>query len=91
MGKITRWNDKGLQALNPGVVLPDKEIGVIHRSDGSGTSYIWVDFLSKVSPEWKEKVGVGTSVKWPTGVGQKGNEGVAGQVKRLPAASAISN
>ena len=62
--------------------LPDLEIAVVHRSDGSGTTYIFVDYLAKVSPEWKEKVGVGTSVNWPTGVGQKGNEGVAGQVKR---------
>lgn len=82
LGKVTKWNDKALQDLNPGVSLPDKEIFVVHRSDGSGTTYIWVDYLSKVSPDWKTKVGVGTSVNWPAGVGQKGNEGVAGQVKR---------
>lgn len=84
LGKIKRWNDKALQGLNPGVSLPDKEIGVVHRSDGSGTTYIWADYLSKVSPEWKAKVGVGTSVNWPIGVGQKGSEGVTGQVKRSP-------
>ena len=82
LGKIKKWNDKALQDLNPGAALPDKEIVVVHRSDGSGTTYIWVDYLAKVSPEWKTKVGVGTSVNWPTGVGQKGNEGVAGQVLR---------
>jgi phosphate ABC transporter phosphate-binding protein len=82
LGKIKKWNDPALKDLNPGAALPDKEIVVIHRSDGSGTTYIWVDYLSKVSPEWKQKVGVGTSVNWPTGVGQKGNEGVAGQVRR---------
>jgi phosphate transport system substrate-binding protein len=84
LGKIKRWNDAPLKELNPGVNLPDQEIAVVHRSDGSGTTHIWVDYLSKVSPEWKSKVGVGTSVNWPTGVGQKGNEGVAGQVKRSP-------
>jgi phosphate transport system substrate-binding protein len=84
LGKIKKWNDPALQKLNPGAALPEKEIVVVHRSDGSGTTYIWVDYLSKVSPEWKSKVGVGTSVNWPTGIGQKGNEGVAGQVKRSP-------
>jgi phosphate transport system substrate-binding protein len=84
LGKITRWNDKAIQDLNPGVPLPDKSISVVHRSDGSGTTHIWVDYLSKVSAEWKTKVGVGTSISWPTGVGQKGNEGVAGHVKRTP-------
>lgn len=84
LGKITRWNDKALKDLNPGTALPDKEISVVHRSDGSGSTFIWVDYLAKVSPAWKEKVGVGTSVNWPTGVGQKGTEGVAGQVKRTP-------
>lgn len=81
LGKITSWNDKAIEELNPDVKLPDKKIAVAHRSDGSGTTYIWVDYLAKVSPEWKEKVGVGTSVKFPTGVGAKGNEGVAGFVK----------
>jgi phosphate transport system substrate-binding protein len=82
LGKIKRWNDAALKKLNPNATLPDQEIAVVHRSDGSGTTYIWVDYLAKVSPEWKQKVGVGASVNWPTGVGQKGNEGVAGQVKR---------
>jgi phosphate transport system substrate-binding protein len=84
LGKIKKWNDSALQELNPNVSLPEQEIVVVHRSDGSGTTYIWVDYLSKVSPEWKTKVGVGTSVNWPTGIGQKGNEGVAGQVRRSP-------
>jgi phosphate transport system substrate-binding protein len=82
LGKIKRWNDSALQALNPGVALPDKEILVVHRSDGSGTTYIFADYLAKVSPEWKGKVGVSTSLNWPCGVGQKGNEGVAGHVAR---------
>lgn len=77
LGKITNWNDEALQKLNEGVKLPDKKIAVCHRSDGSGTTYIFVDYLAKVSPEWKEKVGVSTSVKFPAGVGAKGNEGVA--------------
>jgi phosphate transport system substrate-binding protein len=84
--KILRWNHPAIKALNPAVAdqLPDKEIVVVHRSDGSGTTYVWVDYLAKVSPEWKDKVGVATSVNWPTGIGQKGNEGVAGQVQRSP-------
>jgi phosphate transport system substrate-binding protein len=86
LGKITKWNDPALQALNPGVKLPDEEIAVMHRSDGSGTTYIWVDYLAKVSPDWKSKVGVGTSVNWPAGEGQKGNEGVAGEVQRTEGA-----
>ncbi len=84
LGKITRWNDPALARINPGVTLPASEITVVHRSDGSGTTYIWVDYLSKVSPEWKEKVGVATSVNWPAGVGGKGNEGVAGLVRQTP-------
>ena len=84
MGKITKWNDAAITALNPGVKLPATDIAVAHRSDGSGTTYIFVDYLSKVSPEFKEKVGVNTSVNWPTGVGGKGNEGVAGLVKQTP-------
>jgi phosphate ABC transporter phosphate-binding protein len=84
LGKITKWNDAAIKKLNPDAALPDKDIVVVHRSDGSGTTYIWVDYLSKVSGEWKSKVGIGTSVNWPTGIGQKGNEGVAGQVKRSP-------
>jgi phosphate transport system substrate-binding protein len=82
LGKITKWNDPELQKANPGVQLPDKDLVVVHRSDGSGTTYIWVDFLAKVSPEWKEKVGVGTSVNWPVGLGGKGNEGVSGLIKQ---------
>jgi len=86
MGKITKWNDKAIAALNPGVKFPDSEIAVVHRSDGSGTTYIWADYLAKVSPAWKKTVGVATSLKWPVGVGGKGNEGVAGQVKQQPGA-----
>ena len=86
LGKIKKWNDPKIASLNPGVKLPDKEIVVVHRSDGSGTTYIFTDYLSKVSPEWKTKVGNNTSVNWPTGIGGKGNEGVAGQVKQTPGA-----
>ncbi len=84
LGKITKWNDDRLKALNPGVTLPDQPIVVVHRSDGSGTTYIWVDYLCKLSKEWEQKVGRGTSVNWPVGLGGKGNEGVAGQVKAAP-------
>ena len=83
LGKITKWNDPAIVKLNPGVKLSDSDITVVHRSDGSGTTFIWVNYLSKVSPEWKEKVGEGTSVAWPTGVGGKGNEGVASYVQRV--------
>src|SRR4051794_18232724 len=86
LGKIKRWNDAKLTALNPGVSLPDKEIVVVHRSDGSGTTYIFTDYLAKVSADWKSKVGTNTSVNWPTGIGAKGNEGVSGQVKQTPGA-----
>jgi len=86
LGKITKWNDPAIAKANPGVNLPATDITVAHRSDGSGTSYIWVDFLAKVSPEWKQKVGVATSVNWPAGVGAKGNEGVSGLVKQTPGA-----
>jgi len=86
MGKITKWNDKALMAANPGVKLPDKSIVVVHRSDGSGTTFVWTDFLSKVSPEWKSQVGSNTSVKWPVGLGAKGNEGVAGMVRQMDGA-----
>src|SRR5437764_4008354 len=86
LGKITRWNDPAIRAANPGVNLPGDDITVVHRSDGSGTSYIFCDYLAKVSPEWKQKVGVATSVNWPAGVGGKGNEGVAGLVKQTPGA-----
>jgi len=84
LGKITKWNDARLAKANPDVKLPDADIIVVHRSDGSGTTYIWTDYLSKVSPEWAEKVKKGTSVNWPVGVGGQGNEGVAGQVKQTP-------
>ncbi len=84
LGKVTKWNDAAITALNPGVKLPATDITVAHRSDGSGTTYIFVDYLSKVSPEFKQKVGVNTSVNWPVGVGGKGNEGVAGLVKQTP-------
>jgi phosphate transport system substrate-binding protein len=83
-GKLTKWDDKRILDLNPGFKLPSTEIVVVHRSDGSGTSYIFTDYLSSVSPDWEKKVGRNTSVKWPTGLGAKGNEGVAGQVKQLP-------
>jgi len=72
--------------LNPGIKLPDQDIVIVHRSDGSGTTYIWTDYLSKISAEWKQKVGTNTSVNWPTGLGGKGNEGVAGQIKQTPGA-----
>lgn len=84
LGTITKWNDPEIAKANPGSKLPDKPIIVAHRSDGSGTTYVWVDYLSKVSPQWKEKVGVGTSVNWPVGLGGKGNEGVTGLVKQTP-------
>jgi phosphate transport system substrate-binding protein len=84
MGNITKWNDKAIAGLNPGVHLPDTDIAVVHRADGSGTTYIFADYLGKVSADWRKKVGVNTSVKWPVGVGGKGNEGVAGQVKQQP-------
>jgi phosphate transport system substrate-binding protein len=86
LGHIKKWNDPKITALNPGVKLSDQEIVVVHRSDGSGTTYIWTDYLSKISPEWKTKVGTNTSVNWPTGIGGKGNEGVAGQIKQTPGA-----
>jgi phosphate transport system substrate-binding protein len=84
LGKITKWNDPAIAKVNPGVNLPSTDITVAHRSDGSGTTYIWVDYLSKVSPEWKQKVGVNTAVNWPVGVGGKGNEGVSGLVQQTP-------
>jgi phosphate transport system substrate-binding protein len=83
LGTVTMWNDAKIAAVNKGVALPNKPIVVVHRSDGSGTTYIFVDYLSKVSADWKRSVGVGTSVKWPLGLGGKGNEGVAGQVKQI--------
>ena len=86
LGKITKWNDAAIAALNPGVNLPGTDIVVAHRSDGSGTTYIWVDYLAKVSPEFKKTVGVGTAVKWPTGVAAAKNDGVAAIVKQTPGA-----
>jgi phosphate transport system substrate-binding protein len=83
-GKITSWNDRRIGALNPGLKLPGTDVVVVHRSDGSGTSYIFTDYLSNVSKDWETHVGRNASVKWPTGLGAKGNEGVAGQVKQLP-------
>ncbi len=83
LGKITTWNDKAIASVNPGVDLPNAPIIVVHRSDGSGTTFIFTDYLSKVSPEWESGVGKGTSVKWPVGLGGKGNEGVAGQIRQL--------
>lgn len=84
LGSITRWNDPRLQATNPGLKLPDMNIVVVHRSDGSGTTFIFTDYLSKVSSAWLSKVGRGTAVNWPAGLGAKGNPGVAGLVKQLP-------
>jgi len=86
LGRITKWNDKRIAAMNAGVALPNTDIIVVHRSDGSGTSYIFTDFLTKVSREWKDKVNYATSVSWPTGLGGKGNEGVTQQVKQLEGA-----
>ncbi len=85
LGKISKWNDRRISAINPGTKLPDMNITVVHRSDGSGTTFIFSDYLSKVSAEWKEKVGAGTSLNWPTGLGGKGNPGVAGLVQQTPA------
>jgi phosphate transport system substrate-binding protein len=84
LAKIKKWNDPAIVKLNPGLKLPDMDITVVHRSDGSGTTFTFTDYLSKVSPEWKEKVGENTSVAWPTGVGGKGSEGVASYVQRIP-------
>ncbi|PWU03645.1 MAG: phosphate ABC transporter substrate-binding protein PstS [Terriglobia bacterium] len=84
LGKIKKWNDPALAKENPGIKLPGEEIVVVHRSDGSGTTFVWTDFLSKVSPEWKSKVGANTSVSWPAGLGGKGSEGVTGAVKQTP-------
>jgi phosphate transport system substrate-binding protein len=84
LGKVTKWNDPLIADANKGINLPGNDIVVVHRSDGSGTTYIWTDYLSKVSDEWKTKVGKGTSVNWPKGLGGKGNEGVAGLIKQTP-------
>ena len=84
LGRISNWNDPAISAANPGIKFPNQDIIVVHRSDGSGTTFVWTDYLSKVSPDWKAQVGSGTSVKWPKGMGGKGNEGVAGFVRQLP-------
>jgi phosphate transport system substrate-binding protein len=84
LGKITKWNDPAIAGTNKGVNLPAADIVVVHRSDGSGTTYVWTDYLSKISEEWKSKVGKGTSPNWPVGLGGKGNEGVTGQIKNAP-------
>jgi phosphate transport system substrate-binding protein len=86
LGKVTKWNDKAITSANPGVNFPDKDIVVIHRSDGSGTTFIFTDYLSKVSADWKGEVGSNTSVKWPVGLGGKGNEGVAGFIRQTQGA-----
>ncbi len=83
LGKVKKWNDPAITALNPGAQLPNDSISVVHRSDGSGTTFIWVNYLSKMSAEWKQKVGEGTSVQWPAGVGGKGNEGVSAYVQQI--------
>ena len=83
LGTITNWNDKAIAVANPGISLPDKSIVVLHRSDGSGTTFVWTDYLSKVSPDWKSRVGSNTSVSWPVGLGAKGNEGVAGMIRQM--------
>ncbi len=84
LGQISKWNDKAITSVNPGINFPNQNITVVHRSDGSGTTYVWTDYLSKISSEWQSKVGKGTSVKWPVGIGGKGNEGVAGSIRQLP-------
>ncbi len=86
LGKVTRWNDPRVAGANPGVTLPATDVLVVHRSDGSGTSYVWTDYLTKVSPEWQRGVGRGTSVNWPVGLGGRGNEGVAATVRQTPGA-----
>jgi phosphate transport system substrate-binding protein len=84
LGKITKWNDPELAKANPGVKLPSNDLLVVHRSDGSGTTYVWVDYLSKISPDWKKGPGVGTAINWPVGLGGKGNDGVSGLIKQTP-------
>lgn len=86
LGRMTNWNDPAIAKVNPDLKFPNQEIVVVHRSDGSGTTFIWTDYLSKISPDWKSQVGSGTSVKWPKGLGAKGNEGVAGSIRQLPGA-----
>lgn len=84
LGRITNWNDPAISKVNPDLKFPNQEIMVVHRSDGSGTTFIWTDYLSRVSPDWKSQVGADTSVKWPKGLGGKGNDGVAGSIRQLP-------
>src|SRR5271165_4204479 len=84
LGKVSKWNDPAIVSANPGVKLPNSDIVLVHRSDGSGTTYIWTDYLSKVSPEWQSKAGKGTSVNWPVGLGGKGNEGVSALIQQTP-------
>jgi len=84
LGKITKWNDPELAKANPGIKLPSNDLLVVHRSDGSGTTYVWVDYLAKVSPDWKKGPGVGTAINWPVGLGGKGNDGVSGLIKQTP-------
>src|SRR5437868_13563438 len=84
LGKISNWSDPAIAKANPDLKFPSQEIVVVHRSDGSGTTFIWTDYLSKASPDWKSQVGADTAVKWPTGLGGKGNEGVAGSIRQLP-------
>jgi len=84
LGKISKWNDKAITSVNPGINFPDQNITVVHRSDGSGTTYIFTDYLSKVSPDWQSAVGKGVSVRWPVGIGGKGSEGVSGAIRQLP-------
>ena len=91
LGEIKSWNDPAIQKLNPNVKLPSQAIAVVHRSDGSGTTFIFTDYLVKVSPDWKSKVGTNTAVEWPVGIGAKGNEGVANNVARPRARSAMSS
>jgi len=86
LGKISSWNDPAIAKANPGTSLPNQPIVVVHRSDGSGTTYIWTDYLSKISPDWSSGIGKGTSVKWPVGLGGKGNEGVAGMIRQMEGA-----
>lgn len=83
LGKISKWNDKAITSVNPDVNFPDRDIIVVHRSDGSGTTFIWTDYLSKISADWKTQVGADTSVKWPVGMGAKGNEGVSGLIRQI--------
>jgi len=84
LGTITKWNDQAITKDNPGIKLPNESITVVHRSDGSGTTFVWTDYLSKISPQWKSKVGAGTAVNWPVGLGGQGNAGVAGLIKQTP-------